>query len=94
VGAMLDADDLIPGHYTLEVSSPGVERKLLKPKDYEKFQGRKAKISLRSPINGQRNFEGTLAGFADGQVALETGPGTTHRFPFEQISKAHLKFEW
>jgi len=94
VGAMLDANDTIPGHYTLEVSSPGVERKLLKPKDYERFQGRKAKVTLRSPLDGQRNFEGTLAGYSDGQVVLETGPGATRRFPFEQISKANLKFEW
>ena len=70
VGAMLDANDVIPGHYTLEVSSPGVERKLLKPQDYERFQGRKAKVTLRNPLDGQRNFEGTLAGYSDGQVVL------------------------
>src|SRR3954466_3606311 len=45
VGTILDVEDLVPGHYTLEVSSPGVERKLLKPQDYERFQGRKARIT-------------------------------------------------
>jgi ribosome maturation factor RimP len=95
VGTILDVEDAIPGgRYTLEVSSPGLERKLLAPKDYQRFQGRKARISLRDPVDGRRNWEGTLAGFEDGSVALETGPGVTLRFPFEQIHKANLKFEW
>src|SRR5439155_1046964 len=51
VGTILDVEDVLTGHYTLEVSSPGVERKLLKPKDFERFQGKKAKISLREPID-------------------------------------------
>src|SRR5690348_4118096 len=63
VGTILDVEDVVPGgRYTLEVSSPGVERKLLKPRDYERFQGKKAKITLRAPIEGQRHWEGTLAG--------------------------------
>src|ERR1039457_3379756 len=48
VGAILDAEDMVPGHYTLEVSSPGVERKLYKPQDYERFQGQKAKLDRKS----------------------------------------------
>src|SRR5581483_5318914 len=63
VGTILDVEDVVPGHYTLEVSSPGVERKLLKPHDYERFQGKKARISLHEPVENQRNFEGTLAGY-------------------------------
>ena len=94
VGAILDAGDLVPGHYTLEVSSPGVERKLSKPRDFERFQGQKAKITLREPIDGRRNFEGTLAGYRDGNIALETEPGNVRQFPFEQMQKANLKFEW
>jgi len=95
VGTILDVEDVVPGgRYTLEVSSPGVERKLLKPQDYERFQGKKAKITLRDPMEGQRHWEGTLAGLAGGAVALEVGPGKTIRFPFEQVLKAHLKFEW
>src|SRR5690349_20372181 len=55
VGTILDVEDVVPGgRYTLEVSSPGVERKLVKPRDYERFQGKKAKITLREPIAGQR----------------------------------------
>jgi ribosome maturation factor RimP len=94
VGAILDAEDTVPGHYTLEVSSPGVERKLYKPVDYQRFQGKKAKITLRDPVDGRRTWEGTLAGFTDGIISLETEPGTTREFPFEQVQKANLKFEW
>jgi ribosome maturation factor RimP len=94
VGTILDVEDVVPGHYTLEVSSPGVERKLLKPQDYERFQGRKARITLRDAVEGRKNWEGLLAGFADGAVMLEIEPGQTRRFPFAQIQKANLKFEW
>ncbi len=68
VGTILDVEDVVPGgRYTLEVSSPGVERKLLKPEDYRAFQGKKAKITLRDPVEGRRNWEGTLAGFENGR---------------------------
>ncbi len=95
VGTILDVEDVVPGgRYTLEVSSPGVERKLLHPQDYERFQGKKARITLRDAVEGRRNWEGTLAGLAGGAVMVETEPGKTRQFPFEQIQKANLKFEW
>ena len=95
VGTILDVEDVVPGgRYTLEVSSPGVERKLLKPGDYQRFQGKKAAVKLRDAIEGRRHWEGTLAGFEEGSVALEVEPGKTIRFPFEQVQKANLKFEW
>jgi ribosome maturation factor RimP len=95
VGTILDVEDVVPGgHYTLEVSSPGVERKLLKPLDYQRFQGKKAKIALRDPVDGRRNWDGTLAGFDDGIIMLETAPGQTMRIALEQVHKANLKFEW
>ena len=95
VGTILDVEDVVPGgRYTLEVSSPGVERKLLKPQDYERFQGKKAKIALRDPVDGRRNWDGTLAGFENGVISLEIVPGKTMRFPFDQVHKANLKFEW
>jgi ribosome maturation factor RimP len=94
VGAILDAEDLVPGHYTLEVSSPGLERKLFKPKDYQRFQGQKATVVLRDPVEGRRTWEGILAGYADGIVSLETEPGKTRQFLFEQVRTANLKFEW
>jgi ribosome maturation factor RimP len=95
VGTILDVEDLVPGgRYTLEVSSPGVERKLLKPQDYQRFQGKKAHITLRQEVDGRRQWEGTLAGIEDGVVVLDTAPGKTIRFALEQVQKANLKFEW
>jgi ribosome maturation factor RimP len=95
VGTILDVEDVVPGgRYTLEVSSPGVERKLLKPQDYQRFQGKKARITLRDPVEGRRNWDGTLAGIENGMVVLEIEAGKAIRFPFEQVQKANLKFEW
>jgi ribosome maturation factor RimP len=95
VGTILDVEEVVPGgRYTLEVSSPGVERKLRKPGDYVRFQGKKAKITLREPMEGQRHWEGTITGVEENSVALEVGPGKTVRFPFDSVQKANLKFEW
>src|ERR1700685_2932617 len=93
VGAILDVENVVPGHYTLEVSSPGVERKLLKPHDFERFQGKKAKVTLRAPVENQRHWAGVLACFADGVVSLDAAGKQIH-FPVEQVEKANLKFEW
>jgi ribosome maturation factor RimP len=95
VGTILDVEDVVPGgRYTLEVSSPGVERKLLRPQDYQRFQGKKAKVTLREPVEGRRNWEGTLAGLEDGLIRLDPDRGDPVRFPFEMVQKANLKFEW
>jgi ribosome maturation factor RimP len=95
VGTILDVEDIVPGgRYTLEVSSPGIERKLLKPTDYQRFAGKKAKITLRDEVEGRRHWEGSLAGFEDGVVTLDAGGGKMIRFPYEQVQKANLKFEW
>ena len=95
VGTILDVEDVVPGgRYTLEVSSPGIERKLLKPRDYQRFQGKKALITLRDAVEGRRHWEGTLAGFENGDVSLEVQTGKTIQFPIDQVEKAHLKFEW
>jgi ribosome maturation factor RimP len=71
-----------------------VERKLLKAQDFERFQGKKAKVTLRDPVDGRRNWEGTLAGIEDGLIRLDLERGDPLRFPFEQVQKANLKFEW
>ena len=95
VGTILDMEDTIPGaRYTLEVSSPGVERKLSKPQDFERFTGQKVKIKLREPVDNQRNWEGTLAGFAEGAITLEPAPGKVVKIALDQVEKANLKFEW
>jgi len=95
VGTILDIEDVIPGSsYRLEVSSPGVERKLTKPRDFERFAGQKVKVALRQPVENQRHWMGTLKSFAEGIITLEPSPGRTVQFPIEQIEKANLKFEW
>jgi ribosome maturation factor RimP len=95
VGTILDVEDVVPGEgYTLQVSSPGVERKLVKPRDFERFVGHKIKVVLRQALEKQRRWEGVLAGFSDGVVALEVSPEKTIRFDLGQVEKANLKFEW
>jgi ribosome maturation factor RimP len=95
VGTILDIEDVIPGgRYTLEVSSPGVERKLTKPRDFERFAGQKIKVVLRQPVANQRHWVGALKGFAEGVITLEPAPGKFVQFPFDQVEKANLKFEW
>jgi|SRR5579883_1380631 len=95
VGTILDVEDVIPGaRYVLEVSSPGVERKLSKPRDFERFVGQKVKIALRQPVENQRHFVGALKSFAEGVITLEDSPGHSVQFPLEQVERANLKFEW
>jgi len=95
VGAILDVEDVVPGgSYTLEVSSPGVERRLVRPEDFRRFQGQKVKIVLRAPLEGRRRWEGRLAGFADGIVTLEPTTGKHLSIHLDWIEKANLKFEW
>ncbi len=94
LGEALDSQDLINAHYTLEVSSPGVERKLFKIKDFERFTGQKAKVVLREPIESIKTLEGKISAVEDGRIALELAGGNLIHFPFTQVERANLKFEW
>ncbi|MBL8209501.1 MAG: ribosome maturation factor RimP [Bryobacterales bacterium] len=95
VGAALDEQDIIPGgQYTLEVSSPGVERKLKTLRDFSRFAGKKAKILLREPLEDRRQWEGLLAGIEEDRIVLEPKPGRTIRFALDQVERANLKFDW
>ena len=95
VGTILDVEDVVPGsRYTLEVSSPGVERKLTKPREFERFVGQKVKVVLRQPVENQRHWVGALKSFAEGIITLEPSPGRSVQFPLDQVEKANLKFEW
>jgi len=95
VGTILDVEDIIPGgRYTLEVSSPGVERKLKSIKDFERFAGKKIKVLLRSPVENQRRWEGMLTGVSGGVISIEPSPGKLIQFALDQLEKANLKFEW
>lgn len=89
VSSVLDVEDPIPGEYTLEVSSPGMDRPLFTPEHYTRHVGRKIRVQLRRPLNGRRNFSGVLQGIVDEQVLL-LEKETEHHLPLEQIDKARL----
>jgi ribosome maturation factor RimP len=97
LSALLDVDDELTGGlaqaYTLEVSSPGLDRPLRGEADYRRFTGRLAKIVTRDPIDRQSHFAGRLAGVEDGVVLLAEGR-KTHRVPLDRISRARLEVEF
>lgn len=71
-GTILDVEDAVPGgRYVLEVSSPGLDRKLTRPVDYERFTGSRVKLTTRQPVNGNRHFEGRLESFREGRLTLD-----------------------
>jgi ribosome maturation factor RimP len=93
LGVLLDVEDLVPGpRYVLEVSSPGLDRKLTKPDEFERFRGRLVRISTLEPVENAKFFEGRLAGYADGQVKIEV-QGRLIELPFSGIRKANLVVE-
>jgi len=94
LGTILDVEDFIHAAYTLEVSSPGLERGLYKPADYERFAGQLAKLKTRSPINGQRNFRGHLAGIENQEVLFEDKTNGLVRIPLDTIVKANLEYDF
>jgi ribosome maturation factor RimP len=94
VGTLFDVEDLIPSQYTLEVSSPGIERGLYKPADYERFTGSRVKLRTAQPIDGQRNFKGVLLGISGDIVSLEADTAGRIDIPFEQIAKANIEYEF
>ena len=93
IGTVLDVEDFIHSPYTLEVSSPGLERGLYKQRDYERFTGRMAKIKSRVPIGGQRNFRGRILGLEGEQVILEDKTSGRVTVPLESIAKANLELD-
>jgi ribosome maturation factor RimP len=102
-GTIFDVEEAVPGaSYRLEVSSPGLDRKLSKPADYQRFTGSLVKLMTRDPVNGNRHFEGRLKAFHDGRLSLElTGrkkskkhqavePGTEVEIELANVEKANL----
>ena len=89
VSAVLDVEDPIPGHYTLEVSSPGLDRPLRKAADFGRFAGVKARVDMELPLDGRRRFAGTLKGCEADEVMIEVD-GVLHRLPLGGINKARL----
>ncbi len=93
LSAILDVEDLFPASYTLEVSSPGLDRKLVKPSDYEHFVGRRVRLVLRDPVDEQKVLEGRLAGYESGRLRLDLGEQGLKELELENISKARLVVE-
>jgi len=95
VGTILDVEDIVPGgSYILEVSSPGVERPLKRPKDFERFTGRQIRVILAQPVADRYQWEGQLVAYSDDMITLRAASGEMVRFPRAQVKKATLKFDW
>jgi ribosome maturation factor RimP len=102
-GTILDVEDVMPGSYTLEVSSPGLDRKLTKAADFSRFTGSRMKLMTRQPVNNNRHFEGRLESFKDGRLTVDLsvashksrkkmGPaaGEKIEIEFANVEKANL----
>jgi ribosome maturation factor RimP len=93
LGTLLDVEDAIDGAYTLEVSSPGLDRPLRGPADYERFRGRLAQFVAREAVGGQTHFRGRIQGVEGDSVVLLEG-SRTHRVPLALVSRARLEVEF
>jgi ribosome maturation factor RimP len=94
LSAMLDVEDVVPTAYTLEVSSPGLDRPLRRAEDYQRFVGRRAKLVMRQAIDGQTFFKGTIGGLEGEDVLIDSENGRRHRVPLAAITRAHLEVEF
>lgn len=91
ISAVLDVEDPISGEYTLEVSSPGIDRPLTRLKDFRRYAGFEARVDLAAPIEGRKRFSGRLLGVDDAdRVLVETEPGVREALPFDGIARAKL----
>jgi len=90
---LLDVEDSIPFSYTMEVSSPGLDRPLVKEADFQRFAGKNARVRTRCPLEGQKNFKGKILGVAQGKVELELAPGRKVGIAVQDIEKANLMIE-
>jgi ribosome maturation factor RimP len=95
LSGLLDEQDVMPSDgYTLEVSSPGVERTLKRPRDFERVAGQAIKVSLRDTVEGLKRLEGKLLGVEGGAIRVEIESGKVVQVDLAQIQKANLKFQW
>ena len=91
LSAVLDVEDPIPTSYALEVSSPGIDRPLVRPKDYMRWAGHKARLETAAPIDGRRRFKGTLLGIEGDTVKLRLDDGVEAALPLSAVAKAKLE---
>ena len=94
ISAELDAADPIPSRYTLEVTSPGVERPLRRPEQYRKAVGSPVAVKLRPGDDGERRIEGRLVAADDESITLETGDGQRREIRLEVVERARTVFDW
>ncbi len=94
LSALLDVEDFIPVAYTLEVSSPGLDRPLRGRADFERFSGRRAKVVMREAVDGQTFFRGRLAGVDGDDALVEGDDGRQHRVPLGLVTRANLEVEF
>lgn len=94
LSAIFDVEDVVPSSYTLEVSSPGLDRPLRRADDYTRFAGRRAKLVMRQPVDGQSYFKGQLGGVDGDAVLIDAEDGRRHRVPLAIITRAHLEVEF
>ncbi len=94
LSALLDVEDFVPDAYTLEVSSPGLDRPLRDAGDYRRFAGRRAKLVMREAVDGQKYFKGRLGGLEDEAVLIDAEDGRRHRVPIGVITRANLEVEF
>jgi len=94
MSTILDVEDPLPFAYTLEVSSPGLDRPLRGEDDYRRFAGRLAKVVVSEAIDNQKAFEGRLRGLDSGEVLLEGPNGRMHRLPLRLITRGKLEVEF
>lgn len=90
IGEVLDKTDIIPANYSLEVSSPGVDRVLKKERDFLRFKGKSARVTTFAPIGDRRNFTGKILGFENDVLTLELEDKTTVAFNLKQVARARL----
>lgn len=90
----LDLEDPIEGRYTLEVSSAGIERPLVKPNDYARFEGRRAKVKLTEPVEGQKLFRGEIVSSNEETFVLATTEGSRVEVPYSAVGNANLEVDW
>ena len=94
LSAVLDVEDVVPAAYTLEVSSPGLDRPLRSADDYRRFAGRRAKLVMREAVDGQTFFKGRLGGVQDGRVVIDAEDRRRHLVPIGIITRANLEVEF
>ena len=93
IGTTLEVEELVDREYTLEVSSPGIERPLVRAEDFERFAGKPVKIKVRECLAGRKCFTGTLRGSRNGEILIDTNSERTIAIPGDLVEKANLVYE-